>query len=319
MLYLGIDGGGTKTTGVLTDEGGNLFKKIKKGAGNIAVLDRGAIAQFMRSIVSDLINSTDIKEVGWATFAFAGAGRPEEREMVEELIRAIGIQNFTVMTDGEILHYSIFREKPGILISSGTGSICLVKTSDSEYHQIGGWGYLLGDEGSGFHIGKQAIGAILDEAELGNKPSNLSQEILSFYGLQQPENLISTVYSSVNPSNLIASCAKLVCELAQAGEPRATAIVEEAAAALVHLALKALKKFPNEFSDNIPLALAGGILTEVSIVNHKFRERAKESRLKFEYLHSEMEPAAAAVLHSFQKSNKKVPNTLLDKLKNVHF
>jgi len=153
MYFLGVDGGGTKTAAILMDAQGNVLRTTRKGTGNIAVLDRGSVAQLIRSILQELLPEGDTENIRWATFAFAGAGRPQEREAVTAIIRNTGIRNFTVLSDAEILYYSVFGEEQGILISAGTGSICLVKGKDNQYHQIGGWGYLLGDEGSGFYIG----------------------------------------------------------------------------------------------------------------------------------------------------------------------
>ncbi len=239
--------------------------------------------------------------------------------MVSALIRGAGIRRFTLMTDAEILHYSIFGDRAGVLISSGTGSICLIRDHRGNYHQIGGRGFLLGDEGSGFSIGNQAIRAALQDAELGRSPSSLTRELLAFYGLEQPENLVTIVYSSVNPSNLIASCARIVCEAAEAGDPSALTIVEEAAAALVNLAEQAQRFFDSRSTTPIPLALAGGILTEVSIVTQKFKQQAKRKGLHFTYLHPELEPAAAGIIFSLRKVGERESSRLIQQLKKIDF
>ena len=70
--------------------------------------------------------------------------------MVLEIIKSAGIENFSLMTDAEILNYAVFGDEPGILLASGTGSICVFKDQQNRYQQIGGWGYLLGDEGKRF-------------------------------------------------------------------------------------------------------------------------------------------------------------------------
>ncbi len=127
MYYLGVDGGGTKTAAVLADEQGRVLRQVKMGPGNIAVLDRGTLAQLIRNIVAELTAGLETRQLEWATFAFAGAGRAAEKETVRALIRGAGVQHFSVMTDAEILHYSVFGEEPGILISAGTGSICLLR------------------------------------------------------------------------------------------------------------------------------------------------------------------------------------------------
>ncbi|OGB62980.1 MAG: hypothetical protein A2Y94_09600 [Caldithrix sp. RBG_13_44_9] len=319
MFYLGVDGGGTKTTAILSDLQGEIIRTARLGPGNIAVLDRGSVAQLIRNIIFELLESESVDQIAWAAFAFAGAGRPEEKKTAHELIRALGVRNFSVMTDAEVLYYAIFGEDPGILISAGTGSICLVKTPDQKYQQIGGWGYLLGDEGSGFDIGRKAIKTALEEVTVKHNFSNFTSKLLSFYGLEHPENLISIIYSSVNPPRLIASCAKMVCQLAEMGEPLALGIVDQAAASLVNYTEQAVNYFGKSSKTPYKIALAGGILEENSIVNHHFRRKIKEKRLDVIYKKQELEPAAAGVLYAINQSQPSASSRIRDKLKTIRF
>ncbi len=319
MFYLGVDGGGTKTAAVLADESGRVVRILKKGPGNIAILDRGTLAQLIRNIITELVEGGKSAKIRWATFAFAGAGRAAEKETVAALIRGAGIKHYSVMTDAEILHYSIFGEDPGILISAGTGSICLLKDRKGRYHQIGGWGYLLGDEGSGFYIGSRAIRNALQNLEEGKMPTKLTRELLAFYGIDRPEKLISIVYSSVNPSRLIASCARLVCELAEQGEPEAGIIVDQAVEELLQLVKRAITFYGDSGKTPYRISLTGGILKNNLFVKRKFQDKAQQSGFEFTYLEPEMEPAAAAVLYAVRKSDAEVQDSLIKALKQIKF
>lgn len=319
MYYLGVDGGGTKTAAVLADEQGQVLRSVKKGPGNIAVLDRGTLAQLIRNIVGELVGTQGIREIAWATFAFAGAGRPAEKETVEALIQGAGMKHFSVMTDAELLHYSVFGENPGILVSAGTGSICLLRDHSGHYHQIGGWGFLLGDEGSGFHIGRRAIRNALQDMEEEQSPSPLTRELLSFYGIDAPEKLISIVYSSVNPARLIASCARLVCEMAARGDWEAEDIVDAAVNELLKLVDRALSRFGENGNEPYQISLTGGILKNNRFVRQRFQEKARDRGYRFQYLEPEMEPAAAAVLYSLRKNGREPAPELLNALRGVRF
>jgi N-acetylglucosamine kinase-like BadF-type ATPase len=319
MFYLGVDGGGTKTTAILSDLQGESIRTIRLGPGNIAVLDRGSVAQLIRNIIFELLRSESVDQIEAATFAFAGAGRPGEKKTADELIRALGIRNFSVITDAEILYYSIFGEDPGILISAGTGSICLVKAPNHKSRQIGGWGYLLGDEGSGFDIGRKAIKIALEEVYEKDSFSTFTGKLLSFYGLQHTENLISIVYSSVNPPKLIASCAKLVCQLAEMGEPLALRIVDQAATSLVNFAEQAILHFGQNRKHSCQIALAGGVLEESSIINRFFRQKIAAKSYDVIYKRQELEPAAAGVLYAISQSQPAASSRIRERLKRVRF
>ncbi|MBN2366084.1 MAG: hypothetical protein EH225_08780 [Calditrichaeota bacterium] len=319
MYYLGLDGGGTKTAAVLCDAEGKILRKTRMGPGNIAVLDRGSLAQLIRNILAELLQGEKIESIEWGTFAFAGAGRPEEKKTASELLRGVGLKNFSVLSDGEILYYSIFGDETGILIAAGTGSICLLKTKQGKFKQLGGWGYLLGDEGSGFDIGRMAIQTVLDDLSTGKKPSGFSDKILRFYGLENPDNLISIIYSSINPPNLIASCAKLVSELAELNQPEATRIIEKATDSLVEYAEQAVHYVGNNSLGSYNVALAGGILRKSSYINQRFKEKIEKKGLNFKYWTQDFEPAAAGVVYSFRQLNRIVPPSLMDALKEIKF
>ncbi|MFQ5584953.1 MAG: BadF/BadG/BcrA/BcrD ATPase family protein, partial [Calditrichia bacterium] len=246
MYYLGVDGGGTKTNAVLTNAHGDDIRTIREGSGNVSLLDRGSVAQLIRNLIKGLLKGEPVEKIHKAVFAFAGVGRPEEKSIVKEIIKGSGIKNFSLMTDAELLYYSIFGEKRGMLLSSGTGSICLVRNGKNRLKQVGGRGYLLGDEGSGFDIGNKAIRAAVHDQEMGKPISVLTRELLSFFGLNEPGELITIMYSSKNPARLTASCAKLVCEEAEKHEPNALKIVDAAARALFELAMEAVPYLEEE-------------------------------------------------------------------------
>jgi N-acetylglucosamine kinase-like BadF-type ATPase len=269
--------------------------------------------------MDELLQGEAISSIRWACCAFAGAGRPEEKATVQELIKAIGLNQFTIMTDAEILYYSIFGDESGILVSAGTGSICLIKTGDQRLMQIGGWGYLLGDEGSGYDIGRRAIKAVLQDLLNKKTPSSFSQKLLLFYGLGKHENLVSVVYSSPNPTKFIASCAKFVCEEADAGNPEALQIIEETTDSLVQYALQAVELLDSEVMEKYRVALAGGILRNKSIVYRKFVEKAGKKGLNFKYVRQGLEPGAAAALYALKQVHQKPSPTLLNQLYDIEF
>jgi N-acetylglucosamine kinase-like BadF-type ATPase len=318
-FYLGIDAGGTKTSAILCDLSGSILRTCQLGPGNIAVLDRSAISLLIRNILDELLHGDEISSIVWACCAFAGAGRPEEKANVSELVSTVGLNQFTIMTDAEIRYYSIFGDQSGILVSAGTGSFCIVKTTDQRLLQIGGWGYLLGDEGSGFDIGRHAIKSVLLDHLNNESPSSFSRKLMVFYGLEKQENLVSVIYSSPNPSKLIASCARFVCDQAEAEDPDALKIVEETTSSLVEYALQAVKLISRTPLGNYKVALAGGIFRNNSVVYRKFVEKIKQNDLNFEYVKQDLEPAAGAILYALRQDHQSASENLLNKLYNIIF
>lgn len=316
MYFLGVESGGTKTTALLVDAQTELpARTLKFSAGNVAVIGKKATERLISEILTVLNLKDNPGEITWATFALAGTGRVEENKIALEIIKSAGIKTFSLMTDAEILNYAVFGDEPGILLASGTGSICVFKDKENQYVQIGGWGYLLGDEGSGFDIGKKAIRTAVSHAELKKQPSELTRALLSFYAQKSPMDLISIATVTKNPQSKIASCAKLVCELAEKNEPNALKIIDSTVEELLVLADRAITESKSQAPYNV--ALAGGVLKESSIVNIKFKERAKNRGIPFQYLRQELHPVAAAVLYAVKMSGQVVSNELKNRLKQV--
>lgn len=317
MYFLGVDGGGTKTTAILADIAKNKTLAIKAGPGNIAVLDRGSTAHLLRTLIAGLSIQHETDQIQHATFAFAGAGRPNEKQVVCELISALGINEFAVMTDAEILYYSIFEDQQGILVHSGTGSFCMVRNAEGRLIQLGGRGYLLGDEGSGFDIGRMAIQNALYDDSLGKSQSILTKELLAFYGIQTPGEFISIIYSSNNPPNLFASCAALVCDLAEAGNKDALQIIEKASSTLIDVAIEAVGLLAPAASYDI--ALTGGVIARPSILQKQFRQKADEKNIRFQFREQEFPPAAAALLHSLKMHERSPGPEFTERLKTITY
>ncbi|MFQ5708512.1 MAG: BadF/BadG/BcrA/BcrD ATPase family protein [bacterium] len=317
MYFLGVDGGGSKTTAVLSDLDGKVVRTNAGGPANVAVLDKETLAQLVKEIIQGLLGDESVDKVRWATFGLAGAGRQEEKQAVQEILAELGLAHFSVMTDAELLYYAIHGDRRGILISAGTGSIAILRNRQSVLEQLGGWGYLLGDEGSGFDVGRMAIRAVLKAVEKGQRPSELTHELLAFYQVARPQDLVTRVYSAANPQQFVASCAKLVCEQALQGEPNARGIVEAAAGALIQLAVRAVERL-----DSTPpytMALAGSLLSHNSPVAKLFKEKAKRQNLSLQYKNPVMPPAAAGVLHSVSKAGEPISQELVERMRRVRF
>jgi N-acetylglucosamine kinase-like BadF-type ATPase len=300
---------------MLIDPAGKTIRTKQLGGANIAVVGKESFGHFLKEMVAELLEHNSVHRIGGLTCGVAGAARKQESAAVSEAIIALGITNFTVMTDAELLYYTIFQEDTGILIESGTGSVCLIRNRTGRLEQIGGWGYLLGDEGSGYDIGRMAIRAALAANEAGIPPAPLTRELLAFFGIAQPGDLVSKVYGAANKQTAIASVAKLVSEQALRGEPDATRVIESAAVALKQLVVHAIERLGT--NPPFKIALAGGNLQKNSPVAVELKRQLKNMNLAFEYLTPSTSPAAAAALHSLRTAGENVDEGLLNQLKKI--
>ena len=319
MYYIGVDGGGTKTAAILFDTAAGDVRTLRLGSGNICLLGKTGCIEMLKELKNRLLSEISADQIAYSTFAFAGAGRPAERAMLESAVKEYGFKQFSVLTDAELLHYSFFENSPGILIASGTGSVCLLNSPDGSYHQIGGWGYVLGDQGSGFHIGKLAISHILATMDSGWEPTKLIESLLDFYKIRNPKDLISHVYAASSPQVFVASCAERVDELAGQGDCIALGIIDTAAEALVQLATKAMVYCKKNNIDTFNIALAGNVLKAGSRISLRFQEKMNSSAPNIEYCIPQFVPAAGAVMYSAVRDGYMFSEQEKQKLSKVEF
>lgn len=257
-FIVGIDGGATHTTAVVIDEDGNERARLEGGPGIVNPADPSACVGRLAVLARSAIAAADtFAPVHALCCALAGAGRAELREIVRaELVREQVARHVTITTDAEAALADAFGEEPGILLIAGTGSIAWGRAEDGRLIRCGGWGALLGDEGSGYGLGLGALRSAARAAD-GRAPSTEFHEaLLAELGLERPQALIE--WAARAGKEQIAALAPLVLGHADAGDEAAIALRDEAAHALAeHVVV--LHKRLGPWRVTPELALAGGL------------------------------------------------------------
>jgi len=317
MYYLGVDAGGTKTIAVLADENANVIQTVKIGSGNVISLGPAKITALIKNLLGEFSSKCGPEDITASTFAMAGVGRKNERQLLESILKDNHLRNFHIMTDAAIMHYSIFGSGEGLLIIAGTGTVCLVRSNNGKLNQLGGIGYLLGDEGGGYYIGRQAIKKALNASDAGNEPSLLTKKILEFYNLHQPQEIVSKISLSEHPQKDIAAPAQVVCDWAQRNDAQAIEIINDAGKALVELTARAIKHYCPADAEVYNVALCGGLLFEGSVVERAFKQHIQNYNYKINYCSAKMSAAAAAVMYALTQDNIQITDEMMEKLKNI--
>jgi N-acetylglucosamine kinase-like BadF-type ATPase len=232
----------------------------------------------------------------------AGAGRTAEREELERALRAEHIASrVRVITDIEVALAAAFGRGPGIIISAGTGSIAIARTESGDLHRSGGYGWQMGDEGSGYAIGRAALSALSRAADGRGPKTMLTQRILTALRVNDFDGLI-TWAGSATPSE-VSSITPVVMEVAAEADVVAQGIVDYAARELSQLVLSLLKHFSD--GETVQVALAGGILTPDrplrTMVLNRLEEEKRCSVIRFSI------EAALGALHLAEKMSEETP------------
>ncbi|HEU4524842.1 MAG TPA: BadF/BadG/BcrA/BcrD ATPase family protein [Gemmatimonadales bacterium] len=255
---IGADVGGSKTAVGVSEGAGILARTDGPGAAvrpGRALASAGMIAEVVRRALASVGRlSGDVLLVG-----AAGAGRDPERS---ELAKALGAEGLArrveVTTDIELALAGAFESGPGIVVSAGTGSIAVGRDTRGARRRIGGYGWQMGDEGSGYAIGRAALGAV-SRARDGRSPRTaLTDRVLAATRSADFDALVRWA-ASASPSEL-ASLAPHVLEVAADGDPLAQGIADYAARELCQLAICLLPHL--DAQPPVGVALTGGLLSQ---------------------------------------------------------
>ena len=183
---------------------------------------------------------------------------------------------------------------PGVVLIAGTGSIAYGRNDHNQAARAGGWGYMLGDEGSGYWIGRAALRAVLREADRRGPATRLTGLLLNYYGVSRAQDLIAQVYhGSLRPS-AIAALAQCVMGAFSDGDSVAIGILRSAADQLESAALSVARRLELIGSD-FPFVLSGGIFRAVPWLEEELTRRLPMGAPRARTILLNDEPATGAV------------------------
>ncbi|HEX5439644.1 MAG TPA: BadF/BadG/BcrA/BcrD ATPase family protein [Ktedonobacterales bacterium] len=256
-LFLGIDGGGSKTLAVIVDEMGNERGRGIAGSSNHEVvgLERAVAAIHEAVAIATAAARTDLP-VTAAWMGLAGIDHPRDVAILIPAVRSFA-GSVQITNDAELV-LSALPHQVGVAVISGTGSIALGRDSQGTLVRAGGWGHVLGDEGSGFSIGREALQCAVRAADGRGPETALLERILRHWQIPEPEALLERVYPTFDKT-AIAALAPMVLALARAGDSVARGIEARAAHELA-LAVIAVARRLGYVAGRLPVAFGGGVL-----------------------------------------------------------
>lgn len=256
---VGVDGGGSRTRAGVFDMRLTPMGRAEGPASAIHPAHPEASAAVVSSAVRAAVEEAGVEfPLAALHVGLAGAGRPGPRDEVREILLREGFATIlTLGSDAEIAFQDVFSTGPGILVLAGTGSMVLGRGREGGVERVGGWGPLLGDEGSGYDIGRNAL-RLIARSEDGREPkTDLRAIVLSKTGLTRATDLAAWAVTAGRPQ--VAALAEAVALADEVGDPAAAAILDEAAAELV-LQVELLVDRLGPWDGAIPMALVGGLL-----------------------------------------------------------
>lgn len=312
-LYVGVDGGGTKTLAVISDENGEVLGEGKTGASNpLRVGIEPAISHITEAIdkacdAADMTR-TDIIAV---QAGLAGVRREDLRLRVKNrLIESLGVRAVDVVTDAEIALYGATDGAAGLVIIAGTGSICCGRNEKGEFAVAGGWGPLAGDEGGGAGIARRALQAIAKGSDGRATPTKLSEAACDYFRASSAEDLTVAIYAPTMTNDRIAGFAKCVIETAREGDAVAVQLLDEAGCELGLAANAVVRKLGMDF-EKFQIAYVGGVFAAKELILEPLLRKVHEQAPKAFLAPPHFPPAiAAAKMAARLVKNSSLPNQI---------
>src|SRR5881394_2599122 len=256
--FLGVDGGASKTAALVIDESGKSLGSGVAGPSNHLRVGIENAARNIERAVNKALVAADVasREIHWAYCGIAGADHPAHRqEVVDSLSVFFPRGNFTVDNDARIALSGAIGFGPGVVVIAGTGSVAVGRNAKGEEARAGGWGPIVGDEGSGYAIARAGLGAIL-RAHDGRGPATSMTELLKRDYDMTPPDLPRYVYAQTTHADDIARVGKLVIDAADSGDAVAGEIVERAGSELATAVLAVAQRL-GLTSSEFPVAYVG--------------------------------------------------------------
>jgi glucosamine kinase len=291
---LGIDVGGTKTVCVLGDEDGRVLSTAKGPGANLQAVGELQLEKVLHTVMEQAVAPQGIVPSA-ICLGIAGVDRPEDAAVVRDIMSRIGFKaRILVVNDALIALQAGIDGDPGIVIVAGTGSIAYGRDRHGHAARAGGWGYVLGDEGSGYWMGRLALRAIVREADGRGPATMLTRRVLAYFGVARPEELLQTVYRGDFKPSTVAALATHVQQARDEGDAVAVAILDRGAQELVAAAASVTKQL-DLGGEIFAFVLSGGMFKAVPWLREEVTRRLPTVAPLGHTVVLEAEPALGAV------------------------
>lgn len=296
--YLGIDGGGSKTLAIIVDAQGNEIGRGQAGSSNHTGVGLTRATENIHAAVAQARRSLDEQApIHKAWLGISGIDRQADQQMLEERVRSLA--EIVYVTNDAELALSALPGTVGVVLIAGTGSISLGRNPQGQTTRSGGWGHILGDEGSGYALGHQALRAAVRAADGRGPQTLLLESIIQMWQLQQADDIIGEVYGNDDKAK-IARLSSCVFEAEQQGDSVAHEIVQHNLDELVLVVRAVGKKLGFSEKNALPLALSGGLLLNEAHFQTRFLEQLRQQQSIDPIVHVDQPALSAArsVIHA---------------------
>jgi N-acetylglucosamine kinase len=305
---LGLDGGGSRTVCMIVDETGREAGRALAGPCNHQSVGVEAARAALADAIESARRAANDPPLRRACLGMAGLDRDEDlqiiRQMAEPLLPGVPVE---IVHDADIaLAAATGGRRVGVVVIAGTGSIAVGYDAAGRRARVGGWGHLLGDEGSGYDLARRALSAATHAADGRGPATGLIDRLVSAAGAASLEDLANRIYLDDWTVGQVAALAPAVLAAAEAGDAAASDIVRGAAQELASAARAVIFNLGME-SETFHVVLSGGLFTGSPGFARLVEQAVKAGAPRASIITSQREPAYGAALMALQLARTSPP------------
>ncbi len=303
---IGIDGGGTKTLGAIATEEGKILAQHEVGSTNHHSNPLYIVKANLRDLITTLLTKANVRaeDVACVCSGMAGVDRPDDKALVKGIMAELLPCALAVpINDGLIALVGGTLRAFGIIVISGTGSIAVGVNKQGVQGRAGGWGHILGDEGSGYMIGLRGLRAVCRAYDGRTGPTLLQDIVMKHFGFERPEQILGCVKQNGGSKTEIGALSRLVHEASAKGDATATQILREEADELALAAAAVAKKlFPDD--TDYEIVVGGGNLRKSPLFFELFQQAVTKRLPGISVILPRREPVEGAVLYAIDQLHR---------------
>jgi glucosamine kinase len=312
-VFIGVDGGGTYTAAIAITEKGHIIGKSLGEQTNFYTSNMDTAKANMKETIDRLLEQYCISDYECISIGMSSLDYEPDRDFVDSFASGIfPAEKVEMHSDVYMALMGMTLGKPGIMIVSGTGSIAIAMDQVGKVHILGGWGYLLRDEGSGYDIALQGIDAALKSAEGLGEKTILEQKVLEFFKADTHRGLIDIFYNPPLSTSRIAGFGKVVIETAEQGDKVAISIIDQAVKTLVGYACRLVDKVGSE---DCIIGMYGSVLHKNPRISNAFIEQVHQVYPNTKIGFPEFKPETGAVIYAMIKRGLPINQEILDNIR----
>ena len=298
MKYLiGIDGGGTKTDCAIADLSGKIIYQTVGKPSNFLIIGVEETVANLFAVIEECLFELkgDFSDVKQVVIGVAGAGRKDDAELLEKSFldyardEGIHFKGVKVVSDAQVALEGAFPATAGCILIAGTGSILFGKDDSGNIHRVGGFGRLIGDEGSGYCIGRKALNTVSKEIDGRGEKTVITEMVNDKIDFGISDKLVNKVYKEKLD---IPSIAKIVIEAAGKGDNAANKILSSEADELVLHLKSILNKIPVK---KLNVSFSGSLIDNKNFYSDLLKKKIKDSLPQIKVVKPALTPVAGAI------------------------